>query len=274
MRANSFKINRKWGYAGLVVVVALLFTIIELLESSSKGASISGLSISTFATNALYTILGLYLFQLVIDFLNKKFPWSNGTTKRFFLQLGLSLFLYLLFQSIIVYGIEPSFNENSSTSLRIMLTFMVGIGLVILINFGYLIYHFKQKERITPAEIHPLNFLQGRVNGKKIFIPKSDFLYFYIANGIIFGINNAQQKVILKESLADLEKILDTTQYFRANRKEIIGKSAITQVNFQSEKTAIILNIGKEILVSRRKIPTLRKWLQSTKNSVRMLNND
>lgn len=258
MVKNSWKINRKWGYAGLVIGVAMLFTIIEFLENSAVG----GFSISAFATNALYTVSGLFLFQLIIDFLDKKYPWSIGLTNRFLVQLGLSLFIYLLFQSLIVYIIEPSFNENSSNSLRIMLTFLVGTGLVLVVNLGYLIFYFKQKDNISPTDIHPLNFLQGTINGKKVFLPKSDFLYFYIEDGLIFGINQAHQKVLLKESLSDLEKILDTNQYFRANRKEIIGKSAIAQVNFKAKKTDITLNTGNEIPVSRRKIPALRKWLQ------------
>lgn len=259
MVANSWEINRKWGYPCLVIGVSLLFTVIEFLENNS----LEGFSISTFATNALYTIAGLFLFQLIIDFLNKKYPWSKGTAKRFLIQLGLSLFVYLIFQSLIVYVVEPSFNANSSNALRIMLTFLVGIGLVLLVNLGYLIFHYKQKESITPTDIHPLNFLQGTANGKKVFIPKSDFLYFYIEDGIIFGINQTQQKIILKESLADLEKVLGSAQYFRANRKEIISKSAVTQVTFRTEKTGVTLSTGNEILVSRRKVHALRKWLQS-----------
>jgi len=258
MATNSWKINQKWAYASLVVGVAMLFTVIEFLENSTAGV----FSISAFATNALYTVSGLFLFHLIIDFLDKKYPWSTGTTRRFFVQLGLSLFIYLLFQSLIVYVLEPSFNENSSNSLRIMLTFLVGIGLVVLVNLGYLVFHFKQKESITSTDIHPLNFLQGTINGKKVFLPKADFLYFYIEGGLIFGINQTHQKVLLKESLADLEKILDANQYFRANRKEIIGKNAIAQVNFKAEKTGIALKTGNEILVSRRKIPALRRWLQ------------
>jgi len=265
MVTNSWKINRKWGYVCLVIGVALLFTVIDFLENRVVG----GFSISAFATNALYTVSGLFLFQLIIDFLDIKCPWSEGKTRRFLVQLGFSLFIYLLFQSLIVYVVEPYFNENSSTSLKIMLTFLVGSGIVLLVNFGYLIFHLKQKESIAPTDIHPLNFLQGTIHGKKVFIPKSDFLYFYIEDGIILGINQTNQKVILKESLADLEKILDTNQYFRANRKEIIGKRAIAQVNFKAEKTSITLNSEKEILVSRRKIPALRRWLQPVSSSLK-----
>ncbi len=257
---NNFN---KWSVLIFIFIIALLLAHLEIIENGFQAPSNYLFPFSAFVINAFYVAIGLFIFHSFVGFLDEKIPWSKGVTTRIVCQIGISLTIYLLFQSFIVYLIEPILNQNESTPTRILFTFIIGAILVAFINLVYLVFYFKQKAQLANEAVNPSDFVQGMFKGKKLAIPKSSFLLFYIEEGIIYGIDDEQQKIILKESLADLEKIVDRQDFFRANRKELIAKKAIKNVAFGlGGLTQLTLNLqDKEVLISRRRTAAFRKWL-------------
>lgn len=258
----SIKKLNKWGVALFIFIIATFLAHLEILENDFKLPDNYLFPFPAFAINAFYIVTGLFFFQTLIEYLDQKIPWTNGVTKRFVFQLIISLVIYFIFQSIILYGIEPILNQNQGTSIRILFTFIIGAILAIVLNLISLLFYFQQKTVAQTADLS--DFLQGTHKGKKVVIPKTSFLLFHIEEGIVFGSSQDQQKVILKESLAELEKIVGPTHFFRANRKELIAKKAIKQVAFgEGGTTQVSLkNLEKEILISRRRTALFRKWLK------------
>lgn len=259
---NNFN---KWSVIIFVFTIALLLTHLEIIENGFQTPKNYLFPFSAFIINAFYIVSGLFIFHSFIEFLDKIIPWSKGITTRILLQISISLAIYILFQSTIVYLIEPTFNKNESTPTRIFFTFMIGVILVGFLNLIYLVFYFKQKAQLVNQAVDPADFIHGVFKGKKLAIPKASFLLFYIEEGIIFGIDQEQQKIILKESLAELEKVVGRAVFFRANRKELIAKKAIQNVLFGvGGVTQVTLNFqNKEVLISRRRTASFRKWLKN-----------
>ena len=255
----------KWILLLFVCLTALVLAHLEIIENGFVLPEKYLFPFSAFAVNVFYIGIALLLFQGLITYLDQKIPWSKDTKTRFFIQLGISLVAYLIIQYLIIYGIEPVFNQNESTPIRILFTFIIGFVLTILLNLVYLFIYLNQRAKMAAPTLDLANFLQGTAKGKKIALPTASFLLFYIEAGIIFGHTEDHQKIILKESLADLEKILDTQQFFRANRKELIAKKAIDNVEFgMGGTTKVSLHSPmEEVVISRRRSAAFRKWLKA-----------
>lgn len=257
----------KGGLIIFIFIVAVILAHLELIEGGLDWPSNYLFPFAAFAINVFYITSTLLIFQTLVDFLEGIVPWSKGVGFRFFVQLGTSMLAYLLIQCIIIYGIEPILNNHKGTPMSILFTFIIGFIVVVLLNLTHLIFYFRQQaERVdTSAAVNPADFLYGVFKNKKVVFPKTSFLAFYIEEGVIFGANQAQQKIVLKDSLSDLEKILNANEYYRINRRQIIAKKAIQNVTYQADGTGIIhLEITKEIYsISRRRMPAFRRWLKN-----------
>lgn len=265
MAENSFQfLDRRVQYA-FTVIVSLILSHLDFIEN---GFSLT-FNFASFAINCVYITIALLIFNQIIKYLDHKIPWRNGDKNRIFWQMSSTMLIYIFIQSIIIFGIEPIISQYTGTLFRIIFTYAIGIFLVIILNLLYLTFYFKhkrkEKEKIDSTAIDHSQFLHGTKKGKRVAIPKSSFLLFYIDAGIVFGIIDEHQKIILKESLSELEKVLDTTLFFRANRKQIIAKKAVEKVEFtvnESGNGIIKLDFTpEEVSISRRRVALFKKWL-------------
>lgn len=260
METHSTSYFHKWQFFVPVLGAALLLSHLDILENGFSLPTNYLFPFNSFVINAFYIVLGVFIFQVLYEFLNRKLPWSNGFYLRLFVQFSVTLLIYLIFQYLIIFGIEPTFNHYHSTPILTFFTFGIGVFLVFLANLVTLLFHFHKKAK---ENIKPTDFLQGNYKGKKMAIPKADFQLFYIQSGIILGITNDFQKIILKETLTDLEKIVDKQLFFRANRKQIIARKAIQKIAYNTSESAEIELKGEQerVIISRRRIPSFRKWV-------------
>lgn len=267
MARNSFQFLNKRVQYGFTLIVSLVLSHLDLIENGFNSSASYSFNFASFAINCFYITAALMIFQQIIKYLDQKIPWNSGEKKRIIWQIGCTILIYLLLQSVIIFGIEPLLSRYDGTPFRIIFTFAIGSLLVILLNLLYLIFYFKQKrnEKNNPSTVDHSQFLHGTQKGKKVVIPKASFLFFYIESGIVFGINEEHQKIILKESLSELEKSLNPLFFFRANRKQIIAKKAVEKVEFtindSGNSIAKLDFTAEEISISRRRISLFRKWL-------------
>lgn len=254
-----------WLIISSICSVAAVLAHLDLIDNGPGFPKNYQFPFSSFAINAFYIVFGFFCFHALVEFLDRKQPWQPNVRNRFISQLAISTAVYLAIQCAIVYYIEPTFNEYASTPVRIWVTFLIGFLVVLGINLCYLIAYLKhQKDTLQETEtINLTDFLQGTLKGKKVLLPIDRFVIFQIQAGVVFGVTEEKSKVVLKESLADLEKQLAKTQYFRINRKQIIGRAAIQKVEYTTEGTGSIVSdfVAEPLLVSRRRTPAFRKWV-------------
>jgi len=106
-------------------------------------------------------------------------------------------------------------------------------------------------------------FLLSYRDGYKTILTQ-DILYFYTENGISKGVLLNGQTEIIPQTLEELEKQLDPTQFFRANRQFIVHIDSVKQIsNYFNGKLKIELKKAPEmeVIISREKSSLFKSWM-------------
>ena len=97
-----------------------------------------------------------------------------------------------------------------------------------------------------------------------ISIKTSDIAYFYAAHKLVCMVDNKNQKFILDQSLAEIEKQLDPSQFYRVNRKYFVQQNAIKKIKtYPKSKLQLELEpaINDEIIISQENVAAFKQWM-------------
>jgi Response regulator of the LytR/AlgR family len=100
--------------------------------------------------------------------------------------------------------------------------------------------------------------------GKMLPVSTSDIAYFFIADELIFIYTFEGEKYIIDHSLEEIEKMVDSNQFYRANRQFLINFSAIKEIEpYFNRKLLVKLNVkcSEHILVGKLKVTEFRSWM-------------
>lgn len=115
-----------------------------------------------------------------------------------------------------------------------------------------------------PAENnHKKRFLVKR-GADYISIKTEDIAYFYAAHKLVCMVDNKGQKFILDQSLSDIEMQLDTTLFYRVNRKYLLNMTAIKRIKTYP-KSKLLLEVEpslqEEIVISQENVTAFKQWM-------------
>ncbi|TMI69644.1 MAG: response regulator transcription factor [Bacteroidetes bacterium] len=99
-----------------------------------------------------------------------------------------------------------------------------------------------------------------------ISVKTEDIAYFYATHKLICMVDNKGQKFILDQSLADIEKQLDPTQFYRVNRKYLLHMNAIKKIkSFPKSKLQLEVEpvIKEDIIISQENVAAFKEWMGS-----------
>ncbi|HET9431263.1 MAG TPA: LytTR family DNA-binding domain-containing protein, partial [Chitinophagaceae bacterium] len=83
---------------------------------------------------------------------------------------------------------------------------------------------------------------------------------------LVCMVDNQAQKYILDQSLADIEKQLDPTQFYRVNRKYLVYMNAIKKIKaYPKSKLQLELHPvpGEDVIVSQENVAAFKEWMNS-----------
>jgi two-component system, LytTR family, response regulator len=115
----------------------------------------------------------------------------------------------------------------------------------------------------TPGNGYKKRFLVKR-GIDYVSIRVDDIAYFYAAHKLVCMIDNRGQKFILDQSLAEIEKSLDPSQFYRVNRKYLVNMSAIKRIkSYPKSKLQLELEpmITEEIVISQENVTAFKEWM-------------
>lgn len=104
-------------------------------------------------------------------------------------------------------------------------------------------------------------------NGHKLhLLDEKDIAYFFASGKHLFITTNEDKTYIYDDTVKDLIEKLDTSKFFKINRKYIISRESIVEViKHTSQKIEVVLSpspeIKTEILVSKMQLSEWRNWL-------------
>lgn len=96
-------------------------------------------------------------------------------------------------------------------------------------------------------------------------IKTTDISLFYADGRTVYLVTNNNKKFILDYKLEDLMNVLNTDSFFRVNRTFIISINTIKDVVVYSNSRLKIspkVSVDKEIIVSREKVSSFKKWFE------------
>lgn len=145
------------------------------------------------------------------------------------------------------------------------------------IEFAINKYQNSQKQTITDKKLLDiLNTITNKAVSEKktilikkydgfVPVPVSDFAFFFIENGIVYGLTYKEEKHIIEETMDFLENKLNHTDFFRANRQSIASRKSIIEVNNYFNGRLLLKTkpkIKEQILISKARVNIFRQWLE------------
>jgi two-component system LytT family response regulator len=97
-----------------------------------------------------------------------------------------------------------------------------------------------------------------------ISIKAEDIAYFYAAHKLVCMVDNRNQKFILDQSLAEIEKQVDPAQFYRVNRKYFVQQNAIKKIkSYPKSKLQLELEppINEDIIISQENVAAFKEWM-------------
>ncbi|MEO5996269.1 MAG: LytTR family DNA-binding domain-containing protein [Chitinophagaceae bacterium] len=100
--------------------------------------------------------------------------------------------------------------------------------------------------------------------GDYLAIKTEDIAYFYATHKLVCLVDSKGQKFILDKSLADVEKEVDSSQFYRLNRKYLANVNAIKKIKaYPKSKLLIDVDpaVGEEIIISQENVAAFKQWI-------------
>ncbi|WP_435354323.1 LytR/AlgR family response regulator transcription factor [Emticicia sp. SJ17W-69] len=104
-----------------------------------------------------------------------------------------------------------------------------------------------------------------RYRDKLLPIKTSEFAYFFIENGLVFGQLWDGRKLILDFKLEDLENQLDPLDFIRANRQYILSRESILEIEpYINSRILVKTNPASpyEAVISKEKVTQFKNWFE------------
>lgn len=97
-----------------------------------------------------------------------------------------------------------------------------------------------------------------------ISIRTEDIAYFYATYKLVCLVDNRNEKFLIDQSLAEIEKQLDPAQFYRANRKYLVSINSIRRMkSYPKSKIQIELEpaVNEAIFISQENNAGFKEWI-------------
>ena len=120
------------------------------------------------------------------------------------------------------------------------------------------------KKQVFSPKSYRKSFLV-RYRDKLLPIKSSEFAYFFIESGLVFGQLFDGRKFILDFKLEDLESQLDPVEFMRANRQYILSRASIVAIesHFNSRVNVKVRpDVSFPVIISKEKVTPFKRWFE------------
>lgn len=131
----------------------------------------------------------------------------------------------------------------------------------------YFAQNLQQLLKYPPVEAggYKKRFLVKR-GSDYVSIKAGDIAYFYATHKLVCLVDSKNQKFILDQSLADIEKQVDPSLFYRVNRKYLVHSGAIRRIKaYPKSKLLLELEpaVEEEIIISQEAVAEFKEWMGS-----------
>lgn len=97
-----------------------------------------------------------------------------------------------------------------------------------------------------------------------ISVKTDDIAYFYATHKLVCLVDSRNQKYILDQSLAEIEKQVDPAMFYRVNRKYLVQQNAIKKMrSYPKSKLQLEVEppVSDEIVISQENVAAFKAWM-------------
>jgi hypothetical protein len=259
--APKVNYNDKW-----LIIVAV--PLINLLNYYLTYPSISFTTIFflTFTIDTITGYLSWYALRSTILWLDKKIAWEDGIVKRLLYQIPLATISFL----VVIVAITELVNFIA-TDKRVPVSFYTFDLFIFFIwglflNVLYLCFYLFQRTELTnrKTEVDP-SVIWIKIGRQQKPVNLDGILCFFVEHDSVYAVGPSDKQIVAGFTLDKLEKIIDPSRFFRANRQFLITRSIIKVIRREENgKLSVMLDhtyLPESIMVSRLRAAALREWV-------------
>jgi DNA-binding LytR/AlgR family response regulator len=132
-------------------------------------------------------------------------------------------------------------------------------------KFGELREFFarRYKDLLDYRESEFRNKFLVRRGSEFVSIPVEEIAFFYASHKLVCLVKKDGAKFLLDQSLAEIEKQVDGSVWFRVNRKYLVNSAAIRKVSILAKsklKVYVAPAVSEELIVSSENSALFKKW--------------
>lgn len=120
------------------------------------------------------------------------------------------------------------------------------------------------QSRLQAAASQPRKRFLVKRGADYVSVKTEEIAYFYATHKLVCMVTSQHQKYILDQSLADIEKQLDPSSFYRVNRKYLVQLNAIKKIkSFPKSKLLLELEplTNDEIIISQENVSAFKEWI-------------
>lgn len=120
------------------------------------------------------------------------------------------------------------------------------------------------QSRLQAAACQPRKRFLVKRGADYVSVKTEEIAYFYATHKLVCMVTSQHQKYILDQSLADIEKQLDPSSFYRVNRKYLVQLNAIKKIkSFPKSKLLLELEplTNDEIIISQENVSAFKEWI-------------
>jgi two-component system LytT family response regulator len=121
----------------------------------------------------------------------------------------------------------------------------------------------RYKDLLDYRESEFRNKFLVRRGSEFVSIPVEEIAFFYASHKLVCLVRKDGAKFLLDQSLAEIEKQVDGSVWFRVNRKYLVNSAAIRKVSILAKsklKVYVAPAVSEELIVSSENSALFKKW--------------
>ncbi|NMM47847.1 LytR/AlgR family response regulator transcription factor [Marinigracilibium pacificum] len=204
-----------------------------------------------------------YIFR-INTYLDTKHNWKKSPFERSIFQVFFGLLIPSILAIILTFiQWEFIWHKGLIEGNYFKYEFLPQVLLIVIMNLFLVILNIFKTENNQTSDV-PTTTIQASKGNKNIPVSLSDIAHLKLRNGITYLKSFDNDNLIVSCSLEQIEKTLPPSQFFRANRQEIINKkNCKSYASIENGKVEVVLNGDEEsVKVSQKKAASFRKWIK------------
>ena len=226
----------------------------------------------TFSIDTTQGYLAWLAVRAFILYLDKRWSYEVGGTKRIALQLICTMIIGLLIISLTTELVSLiAKGQPAPPDFYFVDLFIISIWFFVINGIYIGLYYYgrwrdTEEKRLEDNRIKS-GGLMVRHGKQNLMIDFKDLLLLYVDNEYVTACHRLGKKYLLNESLDKVEKKLPALYFFRLNRQNIVHRQLVRGFRrIENGKIQVLLNslenLPAEIPVSRSKAVAFKEWFK------------